>query len=264
MLISLYLLYRYARSGRSKSYLFDIGLFVVLISLVSTFYPLTSHAFLTLPLSFVSFPFYFWRGGLAWLEFHSVRFLTVDYVLLPHYELVDGQIQYFGAHENYGSALAVGFLVFLLANSLGGVLGYLIGSRYKARVLNEKLWTAVGFVFILLWFVGVLAERFFGVVIGERGLMAFFGFGVVVFAALIVSFLVQFVRQGRVPALMVLSGLIIFLTGQNISQAKLVQYEMVVGGQMLVVSGVLAYLLKAAIEYSRTQAPAGTEKRVEK
>ena len=45
MLLSMYLLYRFARSGESWTYVFDVGLFVVLISLLSALVPVSEFSF---------------------------------------------------------------------------------------------------------------------------------------------------------------------------------------------------------------------------
>lgn len=264
MLLSMYLLYRYARSGRSKSYLFDIGVFVVLISLFSVFFPVTGFLFV---LSLFCFPFYFWAGELAapsslgldlssrypWLHYHSVRFLVFDLNLTPDWELSGGQITEYSVWSNYNNGLLIAFSVFFLVNVLGGALGYVIGRRREVAVMSEERWAIVGIACMAAAFVLLLESVF--PLSGARtswmqvaGALAFFSFavGVVVLGALVLSFLVDHVTRARVSTLMVLVGLIVFLVGQNAGQAL-----MVVGGSLLAVFGCINYFVKLTIDYVR-------------
>lgn len=264
MLLSLYLLYRFARSGRSWGYVFDIGLFVVLISLVSVFFPVTWFLFV---LGFFSFPFYFWVGELAapawlgsdlvsrypWLHYHSVRFLVFDLNLTPDWELSGGQITEYNLWSNYNNALVVAFSVFLLVNVFGGVLGFMIGRWREVAVLSEERWAIVGVACMVASFVFLLESVF--PLSGAQtwwmqvaGVLAFFSFGVgvVVLGVLVLSFLVDYVVRARVSTLMVLGGLIVFLVGQNAGQVL-----MVVGGSLLAVFGCISYFVKLTVDYVR-------------
>jgi len=263
MFLSMYLMYRFARSGRSWSYLFDVGLFVVLISLISTVFPVTMFVLFTFPVSFLSFPFYFWVGELQapaalrdtypWLYYRSVRFLTVDLNLTPDWQLSGAQLVSHG-ELYYNNAFVVAFSMLLLANVLGGVIGYLVGRRYQLRVWSEERWVVVGVVSAVLAFVsGIVVGTLFPWVnwsLVEPVLTVVLGFGVIVVGAVMLSFLVDYVKKARVATLMVLSGLIFFLTGQYFSQLL-----MTIVGSALVVFGGIIYFVKLVISHVRAREP---------
>jgi len=263
MFLSLYLMYRFARSGRSWSYLFDVGLFVILISLVSVVFPVTMWVVFTFPVSLLSFPFYFWVGELQappemrdtfpWVYYRSVRFLTVDLNLTPDWQLSGGQLVSRG-ELYYNDSFIVAFSILLLANILGGVIGYLVGRRYELRVGSEDRWIAVGVVCTVLAIAsGIVVGAVFPRVnwsVVEPVLTFMFGFGVIVVECVLLSFLVSYVKRARVGTLMVLSGLIFFLAGQSFSQLLMA----IVGAALGVFGGVI-YLVKFVIYYARGHAP---------
>jgi len=280
MLLVMYLLYRYARSSKSWTYLFDIGLFVVLVSLISTVYPLTQFAFFW-PLSFLSFPFYFWYGELSapvWLSselrlnhprlyYHSVRFLTTDLNLTPDWELSGGQIIEHSLWSNYNDALAIAFSVFLLVNFLGGTLGYLIGRKRDLTIMSEGRWaiagvasSAVGFVLLLGSVFPLSGQPTQEMQIAGIASIPFLGFGFMVLGVLAFSILIDYVGHARVTTLMVMAGLILFFTGQAVDHVL-----MRIAGQTIVVFGGAIYFLKLLVAYTRAhpqpaspQAPTGT------
>ncbi len=269
MLFVTYLLYRYARSRKGWSYLFDVGLFVILVSLASTVFPLTQFPFYW-PLTFLSFPFYFWYGELAapawlaselrssypWLYYHSVRFLTVDLNLTPDWELSGGQIIEHSLWSNY-NALAIAFSVFLLANFLGGTLGYVIGRKRELTVGSEERWAIVGVASIVIGFV-LLSESAFPLS-GARtqwmqiaGILSasFLTLGTIVLGVLAFSVLIDYVKHARLATLMVMAGLVLFFTGHAVDHVL-----MTILGQTLVVFGGIIYFLKIIIAYTRAHPP---------
>lgn len=261
MLLSMYLLYRYAKSGKSWSYLVEVGLFVVMVSLVSTLFPVTQFVLFTLPMSFLSFPFYFWFGELRappelrytypWLPYHSVRFLSVDLNLTPDWRLSGGGIV--TGPEFYSDAFVATFLALFLVNVLGGVFGYFVGRRYEFPVLGEERWVVIGVASVVLAFAsGVVVNAVFpsGVnwFVVEPVLMSVFGFGVIVVEAVLLSFLVGLAEQARIASLMVLTGLILVLAGGWFSQLVMVS-----GGWVLLIFGVIIYFAKATVDYLRAR-----------
>jgi len=266
MLLVTYLLYRYARSSKSWSYLFDIGLFVILVSLTSAVYPLTQFA-LFWPPSFLSFPFYFWYGELAapawlspelrlnhpWLYYHSVRFLTADLNLTPDWELTGGQIIEHTPWSNFGGALAIAFSVFLLVNFLGGTLGYVIGRKRDLTVMSEGPWAIAGVASIAAGFVLLLGSVFplsgpptQEMQIAGIASIPFLGFGFMVLGVLAFSILIDYVGRARVTTLIVMAGLVIFFTGQAVNHVL-----MRIAGQTIVVFGCIIYFLKLFVAYTR-------------
>ncbi len=260
MLLVMYLLYRYAQSRKGWSYLFDVGLFVVLVSLISTLLPL-----------FLSFPFYLWYGKLAapaWLAselrlsyprlpYHSVRFLTVDLNLTPDWELSGGQIIEHSLWSNYDNVLAIAFSVFLLINFLGGTLGYVIGRKRKLTVASEERWAIVGVTSIAIGFVLLLESAF--PLSGARtqwmqiaGILSasFLGLGTIALGVLAFSVLIDYVKHARLTTLMVMAGLVLFFTGHAVDHVL-----MRIIGQTLVVFGGIIYFLKIVIAYTRTHPP---------
>lgn len=258
MLLSMYLLYRFARSEASRSYVFDIGLFFVLVSLVCAIFPVTEFVFFW-PFSLLSFPFYFWVGELRapvavrevlpwvnWLPYHSVRFLSFDLNLTPDWELSGNGVSTYSAFQNYGNALVVAFSVLLLVNVLGGVVGYVVGKKCRVSGLSEERWLAVGIVSVVLsYFLGIVAAQ----VSDAAGLFVavmFSGFGAVVLEIVALSFLVDYVKHARVGTLMVLSGLVLRLSGEYMGQVL-----MITVGSTLVVFGGVVYFFKLVIRRER-------------
>jgi len=256
MLLSMYLLYRFARSGRSWSYLFDFGLFVVLISFVCAVFPVSE--FFIFPLGYLSFPFYVWTGELAapavlralypWLPYHSVRFLAVDLSLTPDWALSGSGVV--TGPEFYGSAVGFVFSVFLLVNVLGGVVGYLVGRRYTFPAWSEGRWLVVGVVSAVVAFVSaVVIVSAFPLVyssVVESVLTVVFGFGVVVVGAVFLSFLVDLAERARVSSLLVLGGLVFVLAGGKLGQVVVVT----IGWALFVLGGVM-YFGRATVDYVR-------------
>jgi len=280
MLLVTYLLYRYARSSKSWSYLFDIGFFVILVSLASAVYPLTQLGFF-FPLSFISFPFYFWVGELPapvwlspelrqshpWLYYHSVRFLTVDLNLTPDWELSGGQIIEHTPWSNYSSALATAFAIFLLVNFLGGILGYVIGRKHEFTVMSEERWAIAGVTSYAAGFALLLGSAFppsgtrtQAMQIAGIVSIPFLEFGIIVLGVLAFSILIDYVKRARVTTLIVMAGLTLFFTGQAVDHVL-----MRIAGQTIVVFGGAIYFLKLLVAYTRAhpqpanpQAPTGT------
>lgn len=258
MLLSMYLLYHFARGGKSWTYLVDVGLFVVLISFVSALIPVTEFVIFSFPVSFLSFPFYLWSGELAapealrgsypWLPYHSLRFLTANLNLTPDWALNGGGVA--TGPQFYSGWFGFAFLVFLLANMLGGVLGYFIGRRYALPAWGEGKLLLVGAASVVLAFVGaILVVNAFPSVslsVVEPVFSSVFGFGALVVDIVFLWFLTGLAERARVASLMFLGGLVLVLAG---GQAGLVL--VVTGGWTLVVLGGVIYFGKATIDYVR-------------
>jgi len=229
----MYLLYRYARSAKPRSYMLDITLFIIAVSLFSTVFLVS---FFGVPVSFVSFPFYFWYGELPapgwlsqqvrelypWLYYRGIRFLTVDVTLDPNWEVKGDQvILHYNVWDNYNNALVIGFSVFLLVNILGALVGYGVGKRYRIQLLSDDFWIGIGMVCVGVSFVL------------PRALLAYylplFGLGIILLGTVFFSWLIHYYTRARVATLMILTGIILLLMGNPINAI-----EMIVGGRMLI------------------------------
>ncbi len=143
MLLSTYLMYRLARSARLKWYILIVTLFIIVISYASAFY------FWGM---FISFPFYSWWTYTRILEndqFHSIsyygiRFLLVDITQAPYSETLPGGT--FVSHNHHHHIIAFSF--FLAVNTVGALLGYWMGKKYRIQLLSGKSWIVVCFISI--------------------------------------------------------------------------------------------------------------------
>jgi hypothetical protein len=260
MLLSMYLLYRFARSGESWTYVFDVGLFVVLISLLSALVPVSEFFFFSFPVSFLSFPFYFWTGDLAapaalrgsfpWLPYHSIRFLTFDLNLTPDYAVIGGGIT--TDSQFYGSGVAFAFWVLFLVNVLGGVVGYVVGRRFSFPAWSEGRCLIVGIVSVVVSFVGavVLGEFFSSFYSPVVGVVFFvvFGFGAILVDLVVLWFLLGLAERGRVASLMVLGGLVLILAGGWFGQVVAVM-----AGWAFLALGLVVYLANGVVGYVRVR-----------
>lgn len=260
MLLSMYLLYRFARSGESWTYVFDVGLFVVLISLLSALVPVSEFFIFSFPVSFLSFPFYFWTGDLAapaalrnsypWLPYHSLRFLTVDLNLTPDYAFSGGGID--TGPQFYTGAVVFAFWVLLLVNVLGGVVGYVVGRRFSFPAWSEGRCLVVGFVSVVVAIVSamILANVFPTVYLPVAGvvLVVVFGFGAILIGMVLLSFLIGLAERGRVASLMVLGGLVLVLAGGWFGQVVAVT-----AGWTFLVLGLVVYLANGVVGYVRVR-----------
>ena len=118
MLLSIYLLYRYARSAKPKSYILEITLFIIVISLFSTNFPVTQFFILTFPFNFLSWPTYSWYLELPapeslrqydiyrfnFIPYRGISFLTLDVTSTPSWEYHDGS-SYLTTYGHWNSLL---------------------------------------------------------------------------------------------------------------------------------------------------------------
>ena len=139
----MYLLYRLSRSAKLESYMPEIAVFVIAVSLISAvplllgyyvFLLLFPLIFFLRPLggclyyiflgsfTFLSFPFYAWHyevfdsSGSMGERHLAIRFLTTDI-----------------ASSDGGIGFIAPFSFFLLVNSLGAHLGYWVGKKYEIQ-----------------------------------------------------------------------------------------------------------------------------------
>jgi len=73
-----------------------------------------------------------------------------------------------------------------------------------------------------------------------------FGLGIILLGIVFFSWLIDYYTRARVGTLMILTGIILLLIGHPINAI-----EMIVGGRMLILFGVIIYVAKLAIAYAR-------------
>lgn len=259
MLLLTYLLYRYARSARPRSYVLDITTFVLAVSLVSAFsfglLPFGSFFFLPYPpffpiflifflasilalsFMFLSFPFFLWhyevfdQYGSTGQQYRAIRFLTIDITSAPDtYEFITT------------------FSLFLFINILGAFLGHWIGKKHRVECGDG--WK------ILCAFAGVVcvgASFIIGRALHERAGVAILGLGIILLETIFLSWLIEndflsWLARARVATFMVLGGITVFLAGRQINHVLLI-----LGGQMLVLFGVVIYFVKLTIAHVRAR-----------
>jgi hypothetical protein len=144
MLLSMYLSYRLANRGKDIHILL-IGFFVLLVSFCSALLPIYNEAmaFFFMPVSVLSFPFYgfvesLFFEGLEWVPFVKIRFFTLDLTtLLP---VSRGQ--------------QVAFPLYLLVNTVGALLGYWVGRKYRIQFLLSNVEWLVLQLFVAIGSIG--------------------------------------------------------------------------------------------------------------
>jgi hypothetical protein len=269
MLLSMYLFYRYARSGKPRSYILEIMLFIIMISLFSTLFPV-SFMVLFFPvilfafpylflyfLSFPSFPFYFWYDELPapawlsprirelypWLYSRAIRFLTINVALTPDWELSGDQIITHSVWDNHSNALVIAFSFFLLVNILGGLVGYFIGKKYRISDFSGN-WLIIGVPCIIVSFIVAIFLESAG--------LALLGLGIAFLEMGFLSWIMEYTQRARVATLMIIGGVVLLLIGYPISHVGIIAF-----GETLVFFGIIIYAAKLAIAYARTHKPEG-------
>ena len=244
----MYLLYRLARSAKLESYMPEIAVFVIAVSLISAVPFVWMAAFLGIsffllfPLIyfflFSSFPFYAlqyevfdssWSMGGEW--HFAIRFLTTDIVSSP----------------DLGIVFIVPFSFFLLVNILGAHLGYWVGKKYEIQ-FGDGWKVLCGFAGVVCIGVSFIVPNalyeLFGITLS--------GLGFVLFETIFLSWLIEreflsWLTRARVATLMFLGGIILFLIGCQNNNAL-----MIVGGQILILFGAIVYIVKVVVAYVRT------------
>jgi hypothetical protein len=217
----MYLLYRLARSAKLESYMPEIAVFVIAVSLISAVPFLVPLFFLLLPLGwclfyiflgsfmFLSFPFYagyyevFDSSG-SMGEWHfAIRFLTTNITSSP-----DG-----------GIGFVVPFAFFLLVNILGAHLGYWLGKKYEIQ-FGDGWKVLCGFAGVVCIGVSFIVSH----ALYERVGITIFGLGFVLFETIFLSWLIEkeflsWPARARVATLTVLGGIILFF-GRPSNQSR--------------------------------------------
>lgn len=259
----MYLLYRLARSAKLESYMPEIAVFVIAVSLISAVPFLEYYVFLLSPLIFLLFPLGWFLFPLGWCLFYIVlgssTFLSFPFYAW-HYEVFDSSgsmgewhfaIRFLttdiASSPDGGIGFVAPFSFFLLVNILGAHLGYLVGKKYEIRFGDG--WK------VLCGFAGVVCIGLSFIVshaLYERVGIPLFGLGFVLFETIFLSWLIEreflsWPARARVATLMFLGGIILFLTGRQINNAL-----NIVGGQMLILFGAIVYIVKVVVAYVRT------------
>jgi len=255
-LLSAYLSYRWTRSAKPRSYILEMTLFVLALSLFSANFPVSDFfpAFVsTFPFSFLSWPAYSWsfefrapevlnQYYIFWVYSRGVSFLTLDVTSTPEWEYRNSSLitNNLWSVEQY---LTI-FSILLLINIAGALFGAFLGilSRKKSRMKDTSGWWMIaGVVGLVLFLLFVLA---FGR--GDLVIPSLFGLGVILLETVILSPLLEMLAHYRVAALMVLGGLNLLLIGLSISNIV-----MIIVGSFLFLAGAVIYFFEFAIAYAR-------------
>lgn len=249
----MYLLYRYARSAKPRSYMLETTIFILAISFFSMA-PEAMGYIIPFPFSVLllyiciplSFPFYSWRYELfnydvgEWQTYRSIRFLTTDITSTPSWK--------YGIHEFFFF-----FSFFLLVNVLGALLGYQISKKHRIQFGDEwkVLGGFAGVVCIVVSF--ILASALY-----ERAAIALFWFGIFLLEMILLSLLIEpleptqefllWLTRARVATSMILGGIILLLVGQLTNHTLIT-----IGGKMLILFGAIIYFVKLTVAYMRTR-----------
>jgi hypothetical protein len=129
MLLSMYLLYRLARTAKLRSYMPMVAGFILVVSLLPAILPVTLVIQVTWPVTFLSFPFFASMGYTRIFEndlprhiwYYKLQFLVLDIT-----------------SSNFSPSSALTecirhFPFFLVVNILGALLGYWIGKKRRVR-----------------------------------------------------------------------------------------------------------------------------------
>ena len=254
MLLSMYLLYRYARSAKLRSYVLEITLFILAISLFSTNFPVNQFFILTFPFNFLSWPAYSWYLKFCapesliqydiyrfnFIPYRGTSFLTIDVTSTPSWEYHDGSLI---SNDLWSLEQSVNtFLFFLLVNILGAFLGYWIGKNHELPHFSDKWWIVVGAT-------GLACMGFpfmFGLSLGVKATIALFGVGTILLETILLTMLIEVFALYRVATLMVLAGTILLLVSYPINHN-----QMTVGGWAFVLLGAAIYYLEFVIARAR-------------
>jgi len=206
MLLSMYLLYRLARSAKLRSCMHMVTVFILAVSFFSAFPTFLAFVFSPFGLGFpflfagfylfgfLSFPFYALIGSTRIFEnylphyvwYYELRFLTID--------ITSSNFSY----SSYLTECISYFPFFLFVNILGAHLGYWIGKKHRIQLFGSKRWkTFWGLVGVTL-IMGTLLSAYSvpGLVYAnERVWGALFGFGVILVETIFFSWLIKMPRR---------------------------------------------------------------------
>ncbi len=247
----MYLLYRLSSNSELRGCVPEIAVFLSTVSLISTcpfgifflgIYVLPIFllftpwllAILYMQGTLLSFPLFITGGSFYTLGAVHIQFFAVEVFSKPSFFLFDISV----------------FSFFLLTNTLGALLGYLIGRKCKIRFRDG--WripcglagiACIGIALVLAS-VPALYE-----IAGIGTLLL--GLGVSLLDIALLSWLIDaeflsLLRHARIATFLVIGGLILFLTGSQISQVP-----MTIGGQALIAIGVAMYIIKLVLASAR-------------
>jgi len=149
MLLSMYLLYRLARSAKLRSYMPMVTVFILVVSVLPVIFPLTFMIGVTWPVTFLSWPALFMVD-----PFHRI----IEYI--P--ETDEWDIQHATNHEtlflttkiatlDWQEFFVTAFSLSLFVNVLGALVGYWIGKKHRIQFFRSKRWkTCWGLVGVIL------------------------------------------------------------------------------------------------------------------
>jgi len=162
-----------------KDYFVKMSAFMVVVSLVSAFLGTGIGSFLFGPLPVLSFPFYgVWdetmgpplppEGYGFWIDTYQIRFLTMPvYSIHPvsygAYSVTFLTVEVGSLNSNFIPpnslySLIIPFMIFMLANLLGALLG--LGLR-KLFISQETAWWRIGFIVPIILGIGIIGAGLF-------------------------------------------------------------------------------------------------------
>ena len=197
MLLSMYLLYRLARSAKLRSYMPMVTIFILVVSVLPVIFPVTFMIGATWPVTFLSWPALFMVD-----PFYRI----IEYI--PETDTWD--VEYATYHEAYIPAMKVvtldwheffviAFSLSLLVNFLGASLGYWIGKKHRIQLFGGKwwkiFWGLVGGTLIASIVVPVLSVPDLTYAIDWHIAYTLIGFGIVLLETIFLSGLIRCARS---------------------------------------------------------------------
>jgi hypothetical protein len=253
MLLSAFLSYRWTINEKSRSYILEMALFILAVSLFSANFPVTEFFIFTIPFSFLSWPAYSWslefraprvlnEYYIYWVPSRGLSFLTFDITSAREWEYQNGSL----ITNNLWSAeqFLTLFSIILLINVAGALLGALLGNlkRKKGRVKDTSGWWIIAGVFCIV--LSILA--FPALDIEGLVFLGLFGLGVILLETALLAPLMEILAHYRVATLMVLGGMSLLLIGLPTSSIVVI-----ITGSFLFLSGALIYFFEFVIAYAR-------------
>jgi hypothetical protein len=196
MLLSMYLLYRLARSAKLRSYMPMVTVFILVVSVLPVIFPLTFLIGITFPVTFLSWPALF-----AVDPFHRI----IEYIPETH----EWNIEHATYHEaifltmkvetlDWHEFFVIAFSLSLFVNVLGASLGYWIGKKHRIQFFGSEwwriFWGLVGGTLIVGIVVPVLSVPDIAYAISWRVGFTLIGFGIILLETIFLSWLIDKMR----------------------------------------------------------------------
>jgi hypothetical protein len=188
MLLSMYLLYRLARSAKLRSYMPKIAVFILVVSVLPVLFGVSLWVIIVFPLYLFSF--------LAWPATFLIDFLYRPQVGSMHVEpkytilFLTGQFETLSWDEYF----AVAFSLSLFVNVLGALVGYWVGKKHRIQLFGSKRWKTfwglVGVTLIMAPFLSLFSAP--DLVYANSDVWGtLFGFGIILLETTFFSWLIK-------------------------------------------------------------------------